>query len=102
MVHRQAYREAMARFGAAVSVVTTDGPAGRYGFTASAVCSVTDDPPTLLVCMNRGSKSAYEMCIRDSSTAAATRAAQVWLTANNCAVSITRNARIRLPPPSTA
>ena len=35
----------MARLGAAVNVVTTDGPAGRYGFTASAVCSVTDDPP---------------------------------------------------------
>ena len=37
---------------AAVNVVTTDGPAGRHGFTASAVCSVTDNPPTLLVCMN--------------------------------------------------
>jgi flavin reductase len=51
------YRDAMARFGAAVSVITTDGPAGRCGFTASAVCSVTDEPPTLLVCMNRHSKS---------------------------------------------
>ena len=52
------YRDAMARLGAAVSIITTDGPAGRAGFTASAVCSVTDDPPTLLVCMNRAS-SAY-------------------------------------------
>ena len=52
---RQQFREAMARLGAAVNVVTTDGPAGRTGFTASAVCSVTDDPPTLLVCMNRSS-----------------------------------------------
>ncbi len=51
------YREAMARFGAAVSVVTTDGPGGRFGFTASAVCSVTDDPPTLLVCVNRKNDS---------------------------------------------
>lgn len=57
VVPRQAYREAMARFGAAVSVVTTDGPAGRFGFTASAVCSVTDDPPTLLVCVNRKNES---------------------------------------------
>jgi flavin reductase len=47
----------MARFGAAVSVVTTDGPGGRFGFTASAVCSVTDDPPTLLVCVNRKNDS---------------------------------------------
>jgi flavin reductase len=52
------YRDAMAGLGAAVSIITTDGPAGRAGFTASAVCSVTDDPPTLLVCMNRTS-SAY-------------------------------------------
>lgn len=51
---KQSYRDAMARLGAAVSIVTTDGPAGRAGFTASAVCSVTDDPPTLLICLNRG------------------------------------------------
>ena len=55
VVSRQIYREAMARVGAAVHVVTTDGPAGRHGFTASAVASVTDDPPTLLVCQYRGS-----------------------------------------------
>lgn len=52
------YRNAMARLGTAVNVVTTAGPGGRRGFTASAVCSVSDDPPTLLVCMNRGADSA--------------------------------------------
>ena len=36
-VEKQAYREAMARLGAAVNVITTDGPGGRAGFTASAV-----------------------------------------------------------------
>lgn len=51
---RNDYRNAMARLGAAVNIVTTEGPAGRAGFTASAVCSVTDDPPTLLICLNRG------------------------------------------------
>jgi len=56
-VEKQAYREAMARLGAAVNVITTDGPAGRAGFTASAVCSVTDTPPTLLVCANRTNDS---------------------------------------------
>lgn len=56
MIEQQIYRDAMARLGAAVSVITTAGPAGTAGFTASAVCSVTDDPPTLLVCMNRGSR----------------------------------------------
>lgn len=55
MVTQQSYRDAMALLGAAVSVLTTDGPAGRVAFTASAVCSVTDDPPTLLACLNRAS-----------------------------------------------
>ena len=49
------FRAAMARLGAAVNIITTTGPAGRAGFTASAVCSVTDMPPTLLVCLNRSS-----------------------------------------------
>jgi flavin reductase len=57
VVDQQTYRNAMARLGAAVNVITTDGPGGRRGFTASSVCSVTDDPPTLLLCLNRGSDS---------------------------------------------
>ncbi len=57
MVDQKDYREAMARLGAAVNVITTIGPTGRRGFTASAVCSVTDSPPTLLVCLNRTSDS---------------------------------------------
>ncbi|SOC82907.1 flavin reductase [Ensifer adhaerens] len=48
-----AFRNGMSRLGAAVNIVTTDGPAGRHGLTVSAVCSVTDQPPTLLVCINR-------------------------------------------------
>lgn len=54
-VSAQAFRDGMARLGAAVNIVTTYGPAGRYGLTASSVCSVTDAPPTLLVCMKRAS-----------------------------------------------
>lgn len=57
MVDLTTFRNAMALLGGAVSVITTDGEAGRFGFTASAVCSVTDSPPTLLVCMNRASHS---------------------------------------------
>jgi flavin reductase len=55
-VEKTGFREAMSRLSSAVCVVTSDGPAGRLGFTASAVCSVSDDPPTLLVCMNRMSQ----------------------------------------------
>lgn len=52
-----AFREGMSRLGAAVNIITTDGPAGRYGLTATAVCSVTDTPPTLLVCVNQNARS---------------------------------------------
>lgn len=54
-VEPKSFREAMARFGAAVHVVTTDGPGGRHGFTATAVSSVSDTPATLLVCVNHRS-----------------------------------------------
>jgi flavin reductase len=63
-VTRTAFRGAMARLGAAVNVITSDGPGGRAGFTASAVCSVTDTPPTLLVCLNR-SASVYPAFVQN-------------------------------------
>ena len=52
------FREGMSRLGAAVHLVTTAGVAGSAGFTATAVASVSDQPPTLLVCLNRRSNSA--------------------------------------------
>jgi flavin reductase len=51
-VEPSAFREAMSRVSASVHVVTTSGPAGKAGFTATAVCSVSDNPATLLVCLN--------------------------------------------------
>ena len=57
MIEASLFRESMSRLGAAVTLIATDGPAGRHGFTASAVCSVTDTPPTLLICMNRSVSS---------------------------------------------
>lgn len=53
---QQAFRNAMASMAAAVNVVTTNGKSGRCGITATAVCSITDAPPTLLVCINRNSE----------------------------------------------
>lgn len=55
-VEPKLFREAMSRLGAAVHVVTTAGAAGKTGFTATAVCSVSDAPPTVLVCINRKSQ----------------------------------------------
>ena len=51
----------MSRVAAAVHVVTTDGAAGRAGFTATAVAPVTDNPASLLVCVNTASRSAQAL-----------------------------------------
>jgi flavin reductase len=56
-VEPAAFREAMSRIGAAVHVVTTAGPGGKAGATATAVCSVSDAPPTLLMCLHRRSET---------------------------------------------
>ncbi|WP_047636721.1 MULTISPECIES: flavin reductase [unclassified Rhizobium] len=55
IVDKATFRNGMSRLGTAVSVVTTRSGGKHYGFTASAVCSVSDTPPTLLVCINRAS-----------------------------------------------
>ncbi len=57
MIEAINFRNAMSLLPTAVNVVTTEGLSGAHGFTASAVCSVTDTPPTLLVCMNTTSRS---------------------------------------------
>jgi flavin reductase (NADH)/flavin reductase/chlorophenol-4-monooxygenase component 1 len=56
------FRDAMSRVASSVSIVSTDGPHGLAGFTCSAVCSVTDEPPTIMVCINR--KSAANAIIK--------------------------------------
>ncbi|PBP90551.1 NADH-dependent FMN reductase RutF [Pseudomonas congelans] len=63
-VSQLAFRDAMSSLAAAVNIITTDGPGGRAGFTATAVCSVTDQPPTLLVCINR-SASVYDTFVEN-------------------------------------
>ena len=57
---RQNFLGAMRHAACTVSVVTTNGPAGRFGLTVSAMSSVSADgpTPTLLVCINHSSASA--------------------------------------------
>ena len=51
---RAAFLSAMTLTACTVTIVTTDGAAGRFGATVSAMSSVSadGDRPTLLVCMN--------------------------------------------------
>lgn len=57
MINTNDFRNGMSMLGSAVSIVTTTYENNHYGMTVSAVCSVTDDPPTLLVCINRNAWS---------------------------------------------
>lgn len=53
-----AFREAMARFPTGVAIVTThDADGAPVGFTASSFCSVSLDPPLVLVCLARSARS---------------------------------------------
>lgn len=51
------FREAMSRVAGAVNIITTQGAGGQSGFTATAMVSVSDAPPTLLVCANAQSRT---------------------------------------------
>ena len=48
---REEFISAMRQVASSVTVVTTDGVAGRAGATVSAFSSVSADPPTVLVCL---------------------------------------------------
>ena len=58
------FREALSRTAATVCIVSTDGYAGRAGLTVSAMCSVSAEPPSLLVCVNE--ESGVCKIIRDN------------------------------------
>ncbi len=53
IVSAQDYRNAMSHYAGAVQVVTTDGAAGKRGVTITACCSVSDDPATVLICLQK-------------------------------------------------
>jgi flavin reductase (DIM6/NTAB) family NADH-FMN oxidoreductase RutF len=55
MTSQARFLSAMAATVTGVDIVTTNGPAGRFGITVSSMVSVSADPPLLLVSINRRS-----------------------------------------------
>lgn len=53
----QAFRDVIGRFATGVTVVTSRDDDGDHGMTATAVSSLSLDPPMLLVCVNRRSRT---------------------------------------------
>ncbi len=57
LIDLDTFRACMRRVPGAVTVVTTVHEGTRGGLTATAVCSVSADPPQMLVCVNRSSSA---------------------------------------------
>ncbi len=52
------FTTAMRRAATPVSVVTTEGPGGRFGVTVSSLCTASAEPPQVLVCVHLGGPTA--------------------------------------------
>jgi flavin reductase (DIM6/NTAB) family NADH-FMN oxidoreductase RutF len=64
MVPFDEFKQAMRHLAGGVAVIATEHEGRRAGLSATAVCSVSADPPTLLICINSGA-SAHDP-IRES------------------------------------
>ena len=60
------YRHVIGHFATGVTVITSNHDGIDHGATASAVSSVSLDPPSLLVCLNRA--AVTETAVRESGT----------------------------------
>lgn len=56
-VNAEQFKLGMRGLAHAVNIITAAHGGRRYGMTATAVCSVSAEPPTVLVCLNRGSET---------------------------------------------
>lgn len=57
MLEPSLYRDAMSRYAGHVQIVTTAHGGVRRGVTITAACSVSDNPPTVLACLNASNAS---------------------------------------------
>lgn len=51
------FRNAMAPLASSVTVVTTDGAKGKAGVTVSTMCSLSLEPPSVVVCVHNMSQA---------------------------------------------
>jgi flavin reductase (DIM6/NTAB) family NADH-FMN oxidoreductase RutF len=57
LVDRERFRSVMSHFASGVTIITTRHEGIDYGLTASAVSSLSLDPPMLLICVNKASNT---------------------------------------------
>lgn len=61
-IDRGAFLNAMSVLPGPVAIITTGGQDTRNGLTVSAICSLSADPPSIVVCVNK-SASAHDSII---------------------------------------
>lgn len=57
LVDRERFRSVMGHFASGVTIISTRHEGIDYGLTASAVSSLSLDPPMLLICVNKASNT---------------------------------------------
>lgn len=57
MLDRDTFKEVVSKFASGVTVVTTADDHGYHGVTVSSFCSVSLDPPLVLVCIDKSIQS---------------------------------------------
>ncbi len=67
MISKDEFRRALGKFASGVTIVTAKDADGRlHGITVSAFCSVSLDPPLILVCIDKNTGSHYALMQTDS------------------------------------
>lgn len=60
----QQFKEAMGRFAGAITAITTFADDKPAGLIATAVCSLSAEPPSVIVCVNK-SASAHDLILNN-------------------------------------
>jgi flavin reductase (DIM6/NTAB) family NADH-FMN oxidoreductase RutF len=76
------FRAALGAYPTGVTVVTAIGPSGPSGATANAVTSLSLDPPMMLACLDRGSRTLTSVRAQGRFGVNALRAGQEELARN--------------------
>lgn len=67
MISKDEFRHALSRFASGVTIITTRDAGGNlHGITVSAFCSVSLEPPLILVCIDRNTGSHFALAETDA------------------------------------
>ena len=67
MINKDEFRHALSRFASGVTVVTSKDAAGNlHGITVSAFCSVSLEPPMILICIDKNTGSHHALTETDA------------------------------------